>query len=119
MRPADVKLLSLTVSGLREEFKKLKIRPRGCKCARCLKSSRGGAMKVEIHKREYSRKRAQFSVWVTYKANGAEGVASFCALPLTDEPLARVVAAAMERLVETADGRALVQAADDEMMGCV
>jgi len=69
-------------------------------------------MKVEIHKTDYPRKRAEFSVLVT--GAGLTDI-GFCALPATDEPRARVVAAAMERLIETEKGRALVLAADAEM----
>jgi hypothetical protein len=76
-------------------------------------------MKVAIQKTDYPRKRAEFSVWVTDEKSEADGMPGFfCALPQTDEPRARVVAAAMERLIETTEGRALVVAADDELLGC-
>jgi hypothetical protein len=69
-------------------------------------------MKVAIHKTNYPRKRAEFSVHVT--GAGLTDI-GFCALPATDEPTARVVAAAMERLIETEEGRALIVAADEEL----
>lgn len=72
-------------------------------------------MKVAIRKTDYPRKRAEFSVLIT--GAGLTDI-GFCALPLTDEPRARVVAAAMERLIETKEGRALVVAADEELFGC-
>jgi hypothetical protein len=80
----------------------------------------GGAMRVEIRKTEYPRKRPQFSVWLANEQSEAHGIPGFfCALPQNDEPLARVVGAAMELLIKTEKGRALVQEADGEMLGCV
>jgi hypothetical protein len=73
-------------------------------------------MKVAIRKTEYPRKPAKFSVWVTDEKSEAQGMPGFfCALPQNEEPCARVVAAAMERLIQTEEGRALVVAADAEL----
>ena len=63
-------------------------------------------MKVEIRKTEYARKAPGFSVWVTDQA----GVELFLAHPQTYECTAKVVAAAMESLIKTEEGRALVRA---------
>jgi hypothetical protein len=66
-------------------------------------------MKVIIRKAEYARKQPEFSVWVTNAASEAAGsVGFFCACPNTGELNAAVVAAAMNRLVESEERRQLV-----------
>jgi len=63
--------------------------------------------KVVIRKQEYPRKRTGFSVWVKNTSDDSQRW-GFCAHPETDEATAEVVAAAMELLVATEEGRAMV-----------
>ena len=68
-------------------------------------------MKIVIRKTEYPRKAPGFSVLVTDE----NGATVFVAHPQTYECVAQVVAAAMELLVATPDGRGRVLAAAEEL----
>ena len=71
-------------------------------------------MKVVIRKMEYAKKHPEISVWIADASSDAAGsMGFFCACPNTSEASATAVATAMERLVESADGRRLVLAACD------